>query len=68
MSCATTGCDNPDCPVCSVPRRFPQTVHKTLADGAGDGLKDNAPALNGTKVRASRDPRFIKRSRKPLTK
>jgi len=31
------------------------------------GLKDNARELAGTKPRASRDPRFIQRRRKPLT-
>jgi hypothetical protein len=28
--------------------------------------RDDAPALNGVKPRASRDPRFIKRRRKKL--
>jgi hypothetical protein len=67
VSCATTGCDDPDCPVCSVPRRFPQTAKKLVEERDTDGLRDDAPALNGTKQRPSRDPRFMKRQRKALT-
>jgi len=58
--CAFQDCGDPACPVCSVPRRFPP-VNKRASD-----LHPNAPALVGTKPRASRDPRFIKRRRKPL--
>lgn len=64
--CAFGDCVDPECLVCSVSRRFPQTVARAVAADA-DGLRDDAPALNGTKPRASRDPRFIKRSRKALT-
>lgn len=63
MSCAFGDCGNPTCPVCSVPRRFP----KPPAIVEGSDLKKGAPALVGTKPRASRDPRFIKRQRKALT-
>lgn len=64
MGCATEDCGTPDCPVCSVPRRFPQTA---AALGRPDELKRSAPALNGTKpARTNRDPTFIKRRRKPL--
>lgn len=67
MSCAVDGCTDPDCQVCSVPRRFPKESRR-LVEAEQRGLRDNAPALNGTKARASRDPRFIKRNRKALTK
>jgi hypothetical protein len=36
------------------------------SQGPQEQLKKSAPALNGTKPRASRDPRFIKRKRKAL--
>jgi len=72
MSCAVDGCQDPTCPVCSVVTRFPgqqpheqQSMRRTLREA--EGLKASAPALNGTKGRAVRDPRFIKRDRKPLT-
>lgn len=35
--------------------------------GPTDPIKKGAPALVGTKPRAGRDPRFIKRKRKALT-
>lgn len=50
--------------VCVV-KRFPQP--KVTDDSAG--LKDNAPALVGTKPgRTNRDPALIQRKRKPLTR
>jgi hypothetical protein len=64
MSCATTGCSDPTCPVCSVPRRFATTGQSALA---AEPLRANAPALNGQKpARTERDPRFTKRQRKAL--
>jgi len=63
MSCAFEDCGNPDCPVCSTarkPQRFTRLVE------ASD-LRDDARALNGTKPRQVRDPRFTKRKRKMLT-
>ena len=73
MCCCCEGCDNPRCLVCSVSRRFAVQI-ALQARGAiaqtekeAAGLKDHARALVGTKPRASRDPRFIKRHRKPLT-
>lgn len=49
-----------------VARMFPQPEAKARTLKDAEGLKMNAPALNGTKGRASRDPRFIKRRRKAL--
>lgn len=64
VSCAIEGCSNPDCPVCSVPRRFPNSYQGAQQ---GETMKPNAPALNGQKSRPSRDPSKIKRNRKALT-
>lgn len=38
-----------------------------IAKRIDEGLRDDAPALNGTKAKVIRDPRFIKRNRKALT-
>lgn len=60
--CATTGCDDPNCGPCTVSTRF---AHVPTYQRASE-LKATAPALNGVKPRASRDPRFIPRKRKAL--
>jgi len=75
MSCATEPCEAVSgCALVGgcVQTRFPgqqpheqRSMRRTL--GEAEGLKASAPALNGTKGRAVRDPRFIKRDRKPLT-
>jgi hypothetical protein len=62
--CAIEGCDDVDCPVCSVPRRF---AHVPVYVRASE-LKKNAMAINGTKARPVRDPALIKRKRKALTR
>jgi hypothetical protein len=62
-SCAIEGCDDPACPVCSVPVRFPQADRIVEPPE----LKQGAMALNGTKPRPSRDPRTTPRRRKALT-
>lgn len=70
-SCATAPCaDVTDCALsggCVVERFGPQ-VPSRASWQAADGVKDGAPALNGTKARASRDPRFIQRRRKALSR
>ena len=63
-SCALDGCLDPACPVCSVSRRFP--VQAALIEA--DSLRRNARKLAGGKPRDVRDPRFIKRKRKALTR
>lgn len=65
MGCATEDCGNPDCPVCSIARVNQRFTPQLFEDERAD-LKKDAPALNGTKGRPSRDPHFIKRRRKPL--
>ena len=47
-----------------VQRRFHQHVPTLVPPSE---LRKDAPALNGVRPRASRDPRFIKRKRKPLS-
>jgi hypothetical protein len=49
-----------------VVRRFPRVLSGDLVARDREGRED-AKAFNGTKPRASRDPRFIKRRRKALT-
>ena len=63
MSCATDGCDNPECPVCSVPRRF-----SGMQPSDQDERRKNARALNGTQPREVRDPVWTPRARKALSK
>jgi hypothetical protein len=69
VTCAFADCA--EVAACCLPggcvrQRFgPQPVKpRTLKEA--DGLREDAPALNGTKPWASRDPRFIKRRRKAL--
>jgi hypothetical protein len=64
-TCLSVSCaDATECSLVGgcVQRRFPQASRI----GEVSGLRDDAPALNGTKPRPSRDPKFIKRRRKPL--
>jgi hypothetical protein len=49
-----------------VGRRFTMPTSNPLRPA--DDLKKDAPALNGTKARASRDPRTTPRRRKALVK
>jgi hypothetical protein len=62
-SCAIEGCADPQCQVCNVLARFPPPPPRILEPNE---LKQGAMALVGTKGRATRDPRLIKRHRKPL--
>lgn len=70
-TCTTVACaDAEGCCLVGgcVRRRYPdQFVTANTLNPASD-LKKNAPALNGTLPRPSRDPRFIKRRRKELTR
>ena len=71
--CALDDCGNPLCDVCSVPRRFAVQIALQRRAAAWQtekeaaGLKDSARKLAGVTPRASRDPRFVARRRKPLT-
>ena len=70
--CAIDGCTDPDCMACSVPRRFASQIalqeqaKLQRTEKEAEGLKENAMAINGTKARQVRDPRFIQRKRKAL--
>jgi hypothetical protein len=44
----------------------PVRVAQTLREA--EGLKASAPALAGTKARAGRDPKWVKRKRKVITR
>jgi hypothetical protein len=66
-SCATVSCE--EATACGLEggctrQRFGQ---RTPLVPPSD-LRDDARALNGTKPRAVRDPRFMKRKRKAITK
>lgn len=76
MSCAFLPCD--EVARCAleggcVVRRFPGQQPRELEAARRswketEGLKPSAPALNGTKARASRDPRFVPRRRKAISR
>lgn len=67
-TCAFLPCDQvTECclPGGCITKRFGKMGGKNAA--TQDTLRDNAPALNGTKPgRTNRDPALIKRKRKPL--
>lgn len=77
MNCVTEPCRGGfNCPLPGgcVQMRFPDnhsnhTVRAmmAIAKRIDEGLRDDAPALNGTKAKVIRDPRFIRRNRKALT-
>lgn len=52
--CAIEGCDRPECPVCSVPRRFARVIEQQA------NLKDQppkGPPINGTKKKRTEKER-----------
>ena len=69
MTCAFEPCGF-SCPLPGgcVRRRFPDQVAAVNPLKPASDLRDDAKALNGTKAREVRDPRFIKRNRKALTR
>lgn len=58
LSCALYGCDDPTCGPCSVPRRFAHVIEIQRRLKDADGLREDAPALNGTK------PSTLKKSKR----
>lgn len=76
MSCATEDCDQVEaccleggCTKTRFPGQQPhEQAQRRLSAKEAEGLKDNAPALNGTKpARTDAHPSTKKSSRKPLT-
>ena len=70
MTCAFTSCDVATLCALSggcVQRRFAHVEDAQELVERDRSLREDAPARNGTKARAVRDPRFIRRKRKALT-